>query len=151
MINVKYDNDRVQRNAPFSKQYPGDAAFDLYNASDDTITVMPHSSISVPCGVSIGLPAGTFAMIVARSSTFTKRGLFVVGGLIDNGYTGPLYTIVWNPCLDGREHPIMIKPWERVSQLVLYSMPYITAVDVNIVTELPHRCRGNKGFGSSGM
>lgn len=144
---VKYDNPKVAEVAPLKRVWPGDAGLDLYNASDTTLTLEPGKSIMVPAGVSIKLPDDHCALLYPRSSTFTKRGIFVVPGLIDCGFTGPIYTIVWHPNLDGNDAPILIEPWERLAQLLVMPIPRFDIVSVD---KLPSTPRGDSGFGSTG-
>lgn len=143
---IKYDSDRVKENAPFKKALEGDAAFDLYNASDATITISPNTSLNVHAGISIKLPNNHCGLTIARSSTLKKK-LLVVTGLIDSGYTGPIYIRVWHPNFDGMCRPILIEPWERLGQLMVLPVPHII---VQQVDKLPETTRGSKGFGSTG-
>jgi len=146
-LNIKYDSKMVEYHAPFGKAMPGDAGFDLYNASGEILTIAPYKYLTIPAGISIKLPDGHCALVRSRSSTFGKRGLFVVPGLIDCGYTGPILTIVWHPNINEINRPILIKPWERLSQLVILPIP---EVKVQVVDELPGTPRGSRGFGSTG-
>jgi dUTP pyrophosphatase len=146
-LQVKYDNDEVRENAPLRKAMDGDAGLDLYNASKERLIVSPQRSRMVPAGISIKLPDDCCALVYPRSSTFRKRGLFVVPGLIDSGYTGPIFTFVWHPNLNEVYRPIIIEPWERLSQLIVLPIPQLT---IQGVDELPVTERGEKGFGSTG-
>ena len=71
----------------------------------------------VPAGIRVKLPDDHCALVYPRSSTFQKRKLFVVPGLLDSGYTGQIYTFVWHPNLDKMDRPVLIEPWERLSSL----------------------------------
>ncbi|MCK5606678.1 dUTP diphosphatase [Candidatus Pacearchaeota archaeon] len=145
---VKYNNDTVEQMAPLKRRLPGDVGFDLYNASDMTLTVIPGKSTLVPAGLSMKLPDGYGALVYPRSSTFKKKGLFVIPGLIDCDYTGQIYTLVWNSSLNGVATPVLIEPWERLSQLILIPIP---EVEIETVDELPSTERGEGGFGSTGL
>lgn len=151
---IKYHTDEIREKASLKPAKRGDAGMDLYNASNDKILVPRGGSVLVAAGISVKIPEGFFGLIKARSSTFMKRGLFVVDGVIDSGYTGPLYTVVWNPGLilpNGKMSAdslhIEIEPWERVSQLVL--IPHHSNLSIT-VRELPSTDRGQTGFGSTG-
>ena len=146
-LEIKYDSDEVESKAPFKIAMDGDAGIDLYNASGETLTVAPNKSMMVPAGISIKLPEGCCALVYPRSSTFRKRGLFVVPGLIDSGYTGQIFSYIWHPNLDDVYRPILIEPWERLSQLII--LPIIQPI-IKVVNELPKTERGSKGFGSTG-
>lgn len=147
-LKVKYDNDEVEAKALLKAAIKGDAGFDLCNATGENIIVAPYKSAQVSAGLSIKLPLKHAALVYPRSSTFRRRGLFVVPGLIDCGYTGPIYTLVWHPNLDEVNRPIIIKPWERISQLIIIPIPQIM---VRTVDKLPETERGEKGFGSTGL
>ena len=146
-IQVKYDSYSVMLNAPFRKAIDGDAGIDLYNSSCKDIIISPGHSVMVPAGISVKIPKDHCALVYPRSSAFHKKGLFVVPGLIDSGYTGSIFTIVWYPNINGVERPMIISPWERLSQLLILPIPQI---DIKIVNELPITTRGSKGFGSTG-
>jgi len=146
-LQVKYDSDEIKEKAPLRKAMEGDAGLDLYNASGERLIVAPQKSLQVSAGISIKLPNDCCALVYPRSSTFRKRGLFVVPGLIDSGYTGPIYIIIWHPCIDDVHRPIIIEPWERLSQLIILPIPQLTVQAVDV---LPETERGIKGFGSTG-
>lgn len=146
-LQVKYYNDEVKEKAPLKKAMDGDAGLDLYNASGEQLIVTPQKSLMVPNGISVKIPDGFCGFIRSRSSTFKKRGLFIVHGLIDSGYTGMLFTFVWHPNLNNVCRPIIIEPWERLSQLIVLPIPQLTIQTVDV---LPETKRGSKGFGSTG-
>lgn len=127
-----------------TRGYTSDAGLDIY-VSEDT-TVEPHTFADVRSHTAVNLPPGHWGYLVGRSSTLRKKGLLVNPGVIDNGYTGELYSAVWNLT----SQPVKIHAGERVAQLIL--MPNITPGFhpewVNSVTESD---RGDKGFGSSGV
>lgn len=150
-ILVKHENENVRLNCPFVKSYEGDAGFDLYNASNSTVTIKPYHSTLISAGIKIKLPDGYCGIIMGRSSTFSKRGILVVQGLIDCDYTGEIFTVAYNPCLDGKEMPVIVNPWERISQMVIHAIPDLHAVELYEEMELPTTKRGEKGFGSSGL
>ena len=146
-LQVKYDSDEIREKAPLRKAMGGDAGLDLYNASGERLIVAPQRSLMVPAGISIKLPNDCCALVYPRSSAFRKKGLFVVPGLIDSGYTGPIFTVAWHPNLNEVYRPIIIEPWERLSQLIILPIPQLTIQEVD---ELPETERGIKGFGSTG-
>lgn len=158
-LKVKYRDDRVRAMAPLRHAKPGDCGYDLAYAPEagkrddyDKIRILPGTFKLVPTGVYVKIPDGYFGLLCGRSSTFGKRGLFVVESRIDSGYTGELFVKLWHPAVSGGdfEQPVMpaiIEPWQRVAQLVLipYNSPFVEIVD-----ELPATERGATGFGSSG-
>lgn len=126
------------------KGYLGDAGYDLIVSRNEVI--WPGEFIDVPCGVSIELPGGVWAMITGRSSTLRKRQLLVSQGVIDQGYRGPLFAGVWNL---GREKA-EVREGERIAQLIPFPQTSLR-LTLERVDELDPSDRGRKGFGSTGV
>lgn len=161
-LQVKYRDQEVRNRLPFKHQMPGDAGYDLGFAPEadfgdrrfaDPIMLDPNTYKLVPTGVYVKIPDGYFGLLCGRSSTFGKRGLFVVESRIDAGYTGELFTKVWHPALwggDFQQHHgrAEIRPWERFAQLLV--IPFADPCEVEEVNELPETARGSNGFGSTG-
>lgn len=122
-------------------QYQGDAGCDLYTSQ--TLTIPPHSFIDIPCGIAMALPDGVWARITGRSSTIRKRKLLVIEGIIDNGYTGPLFCAVWNMS----DEPVTVEQGDRVAQLIPHRLVPVKWEETEV---LPDTERGARGFGSSG-
>jgi len=127
-----------------TKAYADDAGFDLYCDAD--LVIEPATFVDVPLGVAIKVPEGTWGLLTGRSSTLRKHGLMVAQGVIDCGYTGPLFAGVWNMT----DKPVHITQNMRLVQYIL--MPNASlGVDAVQVDELPKTERGASGFGSSGV
>lgn len=122
----------------------GDVGYDLV-CSEDFI-LPPHGSALtasiVPAGVSIKSPDGFFCQIVGRSSA-ARRGIGVQTAIIDNGYTGPMFTCSWNMT----DKPILIRKGDRIAQVIFLPM-YI--FPIKVVDKLPDTTRRDAGFGSTG-
>jgi len=127
-----------------AKFYNDDAGFDLFVDTDTTIA--PQAFADVPLGVAVKLPEGTWGWLTGRSSTLKKYGLMVMEGVIDCGYTGPLFAGVWNLTAE----PVLVTRGVRLVQYVL--MPNLSlGVSIQQVDQLPKTERGASGFGSSGV
>lgn len=125
-----------------TRGYDSDAGFDLYTVED---TVIPAGEfVDVPTGVAVDLPDGTWGMITGRSSTLRRRNLLVSTGIIDNGWTGPLFA----GCKNLSDQPVTVKRGERVAQIILFRTTAETykARWGTIRT----KDRGEQGFGSTG-
>lgn len=123
---------------------PGDVGYDLKIwLQSDTDTINPQKMINIRTGVYVKLPEGYWGDIRPRSSTFAKRNLFIMGGTIDEGYTGEISIFIWNPTLE--PHPI--HNGDRLAQLVI--TPRVTP-SIEVVGDLPSTARGESGFGSTG-
>lgn len=125
-----------------TRGFPGDAGADLYT-SERTV-IQPGTFRDVPTGIRLGLPAGYWARITGRSSTLRRRGLLCAEGVIDSGYTGPIFAGVWNLA----DEPRTIEVGERVAQIILHrieALEFQQATDIVSVDG-----RNASGFGSSG-
>jgi len=135
---------RVDEKRPFVmpvRHYGGDAGFDL--ASAISVSVAPGTFARIPTNIRVALPPGTWAMIIGRSSTFYKRNLIVNPGIIDNGWTGEIFGVVYNPT--ARKSYVGVG--DRLIQMIVFNL---VTPDLLMVDTLPERDRGEKGFGSTG-
>lgn len=125
------------------RKYKGDAGADLHTSEE--VTIPPGEFRDIPTGIRLGLPGGYWARIVGRSSTLRKRGLLCAEGVIDQGYTGPIFAGVWNLT----DEPITVKVGERVAQLILHRIEPAVYFQSAVVQSSDGR--GTNGFGSSGL
>lgn len=125
------------------KAHPDDAGYDLYSRIDAVLE--PLSSMAIPVGFAIELPAGYEAQIRPRSGLAAKHHITVTNspGTVDSNYRGEIKAILYNL---GRE-PFSIQRGDRVAQMVICELPEIELVEA---TELSETDRGSGGFGSSG-
>lgn len=124
--------------------YPGDVGYDLGVAiRTESVVIQPYSFDDVRTFVCIELPPNCWGDIRSRSSTFSKRRLFVMSGTIDNSYRGELSVFLYNP----NPTPVVIHRGDYLAQLVIMPIivPSMEAIDVLSKTE-----RNESGFGSSG-
>lgn len=124
-----------------TKAYAGDAGLDL--ASVETVKIPSMGRALVKTGLAFALPEGTWGLIIGRSSTWFKRELMVMPGVIDVGWRGELFVSVYNPGAS----PVEIEFGDRLAQYIV--LPAWQGV-ARQVPELPHGERGTSGFGSSG-
>lgn len=128
-----------------ARAYHDDAGLDLFVHGGDW-TIEPGATVEVPLGVAVKSPPGTWTLLTGRSSTFRNRRLLVGQGVIDEGYTGPLFAVVHN----FGDQPQTVKEGERIAQLIVF--PNLTPqVELLEVAEMPNTQRGGAGFGSSGQ
>jgi dUTP pyrophosphatase len=124
------------------KAHAGDLGYDLF-ASEDTI-LYPGETTLIPTGIAIQFPDGYGALIRDRSSVATKRNLFVVAGVIDNGYVGEIMIALHNATnsLD------RISVGEKIAQIIL--IPTVNFVVEEVSELISADARGVSGFGSTG-
>ncbi len=124
-----------------SKGFSSDAGIDLPIVRSTHIN--PGDSKDISVGVNIKIPDGYWGSIKARSSTIMKKGLTIMEGVIDPGYTGELSVVVFNPT----DKIKYVDKGDRLAQLILIKKHETT---IKYVDEMPKTDRGKLGFGSSG-
>lgn len=139
-MEAKYDGAGAQP----CTALPGDAGFDIAYHGDTDITIWPNEVARVPSGICYQMPTGYWSLILGRSSTFSKRGLFVPPSVIDAGYTGDIFAICWNV---GKTAEV-IKPGDRLAQII--PMPLSAEYMRWVKSPLEETARGAAGFGSTG-
>lgn len=123
------------------KAHTGDLGYDLFTS--EGVAVFPNETKVVKTGIAIQLPTGYGAFIKDRSSVATKRGLFTVAGVIDNGYIGEICVALHN----GTDSLVHVTPGEKIAQLVLIPTVNFDVVEVDEVLSADER--GIGGFGST--
>lgn len=126
-----------------TQAHDDDAGFDLY--VDGEWTVQPGQFMDISLGIATKLPTGTWGLLTGRSSTLRRLGLMVTQGVIDCGYTGPLFAGVWNLT----KFPVTVNHGDRIAQYIIMHNVAENTVPQKVIS-LPNTQRGSKGFGSSG-
>jgi dUTP pyrophosphatase len=121
------------------------AGIDLVAAIDTPVTLAPFSRAAIPTGIVLEIPSSCEGQIRARSGRALDEGLTVLNspGTIDADYRGEVKVILINL----GEHPITIKPDERIAQLIIAPVAHAQLVEVEHVGSTG---RGPGGFGHTG-
>ena len=124
----------------------GSAGVDLRACLDETLVVLPGTTVLVPTGIAIHIAdPGLAAVILPRSGLGHKHGI-VLGnlvGLIDSDYQGQLMVSCWNRGSDAFE----LEPGARLAQMVFVP---VEQVRFEVVDEFHLTDRGTGGFGHTG-
>lgn len=123
-------------------QKAGDVGYDLV-VLEDAVVYPGSAPIDIPRGFQMKIPDTHFALIVGRSSASRKHHLLVVPAIIDSGYTGPIYTPVYNV---GKKS-VLVTAGMRLAQCVFLPKQLMP---IEFVEALPETERGSSGFGSTG-
>lgn len=126
---------------PFRKHYT-DAGADL--KTSETFILLPGEIRKVGTGVKAEIDFGYYGQICERSG-LAEKGLKILGGVIDSGYTGEIHVVLKN---EGRDI-LRFQKGDRVCQLVCKKIDsglWIKEGEPKVKTE-----RGSRGFGSSGI
>jgi dUTP pyrophosphatase len=123
----------------------GAAGADLYACLDSSVEIAPGTTVFIPTGLAMEIPAGYAGLAYARSGLACKQDLAPANkvGVIDSDYRGEFIIALHN---HGREVRI-IEHGERIAQLVI--TPVFTP-GFTEVAELSDTKRGVGGFGSTG-
>lgn len=132
------------KSASMVHHYDGDAGYDLVSSA--SIRLEPGTFGQISTNICVALPEGCWGMVVGRSST-AKRNLIVVPGIIDNGWRGELFAVIFNPT-DSR---ITIESGDRIVQLIVFNLVNPNITKLEDASKLPNGARGTKGFGSTGV
>ena len=122
--------------------HEGDVALDLYSAEDYVVSA--GKRVLVSTGIAIELSEGYFASIRGRSGLAMKKGICILGGVIEHGYRGE-YGVVF---LNTGDEDFVIRAGDRIAQVVIAP---VASVDVEVVDELSDSVRGEGAFGSTGV
>jgi dUTP pyrophosphatase len=121
------------------------AGIDLMAYVAAPIEMAPRERCAVPTGIAVEIPEGYEGQVRPRSGRALKEGLALINspGTIDADYRGEVKVLLVNL----GEQPILIKPGDRIAQLII--APVIRA-DIVEVDELAPTSRGAGGFGHTG-
>jgi len=121
--------------------HPGDAGMDLFSTEDCVIPIGKRRLVS--SGISMELPEGYFASIRGKSGLAAKKGICILGGVIEYTYRGDYGVIVLNT----GDEDFEIKVGDKIAQVVVAP---VANVDIEEVEELSESVRGDGAFGSTG-
>ena len=119
----------------------GDAGMDLFSCEGCVVKVGERRLVS--SGIAMELPEGYFASIRGKSGLAYKKGICILGGVVEFGYRGEYGVIILNTSSEDFE----VKAGDKIAQVVI--APVATA-EVEEVEELNESVRGESGFGSTG-
>jgi len=134
-----------------------DLGYDIYSL--ETIALNPYAVTKVRTGIAVRfiddfkhykylggseVHEKNYGLLVRDRSSMAGKGLAIVGGVIDAGYTGELVVMFHNTT----SGVYIINSSDKIAQII--PMEVNTTGGVQEVTELPESSRGDKGFGSSG-
>lgn len=154
-INIDIVFVRDGAHAPALPAHPDDVGWDLkwdgYHLSSlpdqdarRTAIIPIHGSMTFNLGFAMEIASGYWVEIKDRSS-MGKRGLHVLGGVIDASYRGPICVVLANLS----DIPAEIEPDTRIAQMILHR---VVPCSVTTRTDgaLTWTARGTGGFGSTG-
>lgn len=118
----------------------GDAGLDLFAIAG--IDVAPGERVKIPTGIAMEIPEGFVGLIWDRTGVSLKKGLKIIGGVVDSSFRGEVQVLMANISDDA----VTIVPGDKIAQMLIqpFERPQIEVTD-----ELSETERGDKMFGSS--
>ena len=116
--------------------------FDLYAHIPHSVDILPGDMITIPTGIAMAPPVGTYIRIAPRSGLTANQYLTTMAGVIDPDYRGDVKILLHNFGNETRT----ILPNSKIAQAIIEKVDVPT---LEIVEQLSSTNRGNKGFGSS--
>jgi len=124
-----------------SYAHVGDAGLDLFSVEDCVVPARKRGLVST--GIAMELPEGYFASIRGKSGLALKKGISILGGVIEHTYRGEYGVIILNT----GDEDFLIRAGDKIAQVVI--APVDTA-EVFEVGDLNESVRGDGAFGSTG-
>ena len=124
-----------------TRSYRTSAGMDLYSC--EPFIIKPLTQGVINTGVCCKMPHGYYGRIADRSSIAIQHQVFIMGGVIDEGYTGSIHVIMYNL---SKTKKYYVYANSKIAQLIIEKICY---PELQCVRELPQSDRGDKGFGSS--
>ena len=117
------------------------AGYDLYSVESYELKVGERKAFKTD--VSMAIPHGYYGRIAPRSGLALKKGIDVLGGVIDEDYRGELLVILLNL---GQEN-VQINAGDKIAQIIFEFYSTFTMEEVK--GDLDQTDRNSNGFGSS--
>ena len=130
-----------------SYAYPSDSGFDLHSVSN--FIVPPLSRMLAPTGLKFNIKDGFEMQIRPKSGLAIKNGLTVLNtpGTVDSGYNGEVKVILYN----STQNSIEIKSGQKIAQACICPVVNGKWINLEEVSDISEKDRGENGFGSTGV
>lgn len=142
-VNVRIRN--ISPNSLPEYATPGSSGVDVSAFLPNSLTLKPGERALVPTGLFVEIPEGYEIQVRPRSGLAIKQGLTLLNspGTIDSDYRGEIKIILINLSAEDQ----VIKPGDRIAQLVVQQVDRITWVESQLLSETG---RASGGFGHTG-
>lgn len=124
-----------------SYAHEGDAGLDIFSA--ESCLIEPGKRKLISTGISMELPSGYVGLIWDKSGLALKKGITVLGGVIDSGYRGECRVILQNL----GEETLKIRVGDKIAQLIIQE---VARAEIEEAAVLSDSSRADGGFGSTG-
>ena len=147
---ITFSFKKIHPKAELPKQaHSSDVGYDL--KSIETLELKPRSVTKIHTGIELAetkyvIPQPYIFMKIEGRSGLASKGIFPVGGIIDNSYRGEVIVLLHN----STDEVFTIKQGDKCAQLVFYVHSMNNFIEINEVQTKSHSERGENGFGSTG-
>lgn len=121
--------------------YPSDTGADLF--SSEWVLIPAGKTQKVSTGVKMQFQEGWAGFILEKSGLALKKGVQIMGGVIDSSYRGEINVVVHNLS----ERLITFEPGDKVAQIEIRPVEQADFLAVDRVNDTE---RNENGFGSTG-
>lgn len=118
-----------------------DAGMDLYTTKK--IILKPNEKIVASTGIAMQIPEKHVGLIWDKSGVAIKRGIKILGGVVDSGYRGEILVGLIN--LSNKEQ--IFEEGDKITQILIQKIEQPEIIETDTLEETD---RGKKGFGSTG-
>lgn len=131
------------------RKHTTDAGLDL--KASRTIVLMPGERYLMRTGVSFAISDGHYVQLAERSGLAVNHGIGLLGGVIDQDYTGEVKVCLINHS----DEEVVIQRGDRICQAIEIKLAipmdlFITPEGLQIKATTETTERGGDGFGSTG-
>lgn len=165
---------KIRESAIIPSKKQEDAGYDMYaNFEGDYFVIEPGKTKAIPTGIATAFSSKYYAQIEERSS-MAKLGVKKSGGVIDSGYRGEYFIMIYNTNdkpfviakenidnipenfeIDGKifkKSECIMYPYSKaICQMVMHIVPDLDSVEISYedLCKITSK-RGSGAFGSSG-
>jgi dUTP pyrophosphatase len=128
----------------------GSVGMDLRANIDQPLEIGAGEVVRINTGIALHIHSQSIGAFIYPRSGLGSQGLVLANlvGVIDSDYQGEIMVALWNRNDSEFGDPIVIKPLDRIAQLVFQP---IVKVSLSVVDEFAEKTtRGAGGFGSTG-
>jgi dUTP pyrophosphatase len=146
-VEIKVKRMRGHEDMPLpAYETEGSSGMDLRAAVSESIMLNPGEIKLIPTGLAVSIPRGFEAQIRPRSGLALNHGIGMVNspGTIDSDYRGEIGLVMIN----WGERPFEIRRGDRIAQMLITRIYRARMLEVG---DLDSTCRGEGGFGHSGV
>ena len=140
-MNFKFQKINPEAKAP-ERANDLDAGYDLSCLED--FEIYPFERALVKTGIKIQLGRELYGRIAPRSGLAFKKGIDVLAGVVDAGYTGELGVVLVNLS----DEIVTFKKHDRIAQLIIEKCYDVNWIEVQEINDTQ---RGEGGVGSSAV